>query len=145
MHLPVLIVVFLLALLIFGPRTIRQRSNGCALVVLGVVGIFTVALVAAANVTGTWEVESTFDGSSVSEGGFDCAFKQDGERLTGACSGGTAPLTGEVKGQNVTWQIKAGRTQETITFTGIVDEAGTSMKGRFSMAEKGGHFTALKQ
>jgi len=113
---------------------------------LRVVGIFVVALAATtANVTGTWEIEATFDDSSVSGGGFDCAFKQDGERLTGSCSGGTAPLTGEVQAQNITWQLKAGVTQEAVTFTGVVDEAGASMKGRFTIGGTGGRFTALKQ
>ena len=53
-----------------------------------------VALVAAADITGNWEVEATFDDSSVAGGGFDCVYKQQGEQLTGNCSGGTASVTG---------------------------------------------------
>ncbi len=109
-------------------------------------GLAFVVLVAAPDVTGTWEVESTFDDSSIPGGGFDCAFKQVEEQLTGNCSGGTAPLTGEVKGQNVVWRLRGpGSPPDTITFTGTVDQAGTSMKGRFTIAGKGGRFTALKQ
>ena len=62
------------------------------------VALFTafaiVALIAALNVTGTWELELAFDDSSLSAGGFDCVFKEEGEQLTGNCSGGTATVTG---------------------------------------------------
>jgi hypothetical protein len=108
-------------------------------------GLAVVVLAAAVDLTGKWEVESNFDDSSIPGGGFDCSFKQDGEELTGNCSDGTAPVTGELKGQNVTWKMKAGVTQETITFTGTVDDAGTTIKGRFTMADKGGRFAASKQ
>jgi hypothetical protein len=108
-------------------------------------GLAVVLLAAALDVTGKWEVESTFDDSSLSGGGFDCSFKQDGEQLTGDCSDGAAPVTGELKGQNVTWKMKARVTQETITFAGTVDDAGRTMKGRFAMPGKGGSFTASKQ
>jgi hypothetical protein len=109
-------------------------------------GLLAVGLAAAAlDLTGKWEVESNFDDSRTPGGGFDCVFEQDGEKLTGSCSDGTAPVTGELKGQNVTWKLRARVSQEMITFTGEVDEAGTSMKGRFTMADKGGTFTASKQ
>jgi hypothetical protein len=103
-----------------------------------------VVLVAAADITGTWEVEATFDDSSVAGGEFDCAFKQQGEQLTGSCSGGTASVTGEVKGQNVSWRLQTAN-RDALTFTGTVDEAGTGIKGRFTVAGKGGQFTAVKQ
>jgi hypothetical protein len=63
--------------------------------------------------------------------------------LTGNCQ--EIPLTGEVKGTHVTWQIRAGQTQDIITYTGTMNESGTSINGRFSMAGKGGRFTASKQ
>ena len=113
---------------------------------VGLAMVATLALVAAAgaaNVSGSWEVEATFDDSSLAGGGFDCTFKQDGERLTGNCM--SISLTGEVKGPRITWQIKAGQTQETITYTGEVNEVGTSIDGRFSMVDKGGRFTASKR
>jgi hypothetical protein len=97
-----------------------------------------VVLAAALDLTGKWEVEANFDDSSLSGGGFDCAVKQDGERLMGTCSDGTAQLTGELKGQNVSWKMKE------VTYTGSVNETGTSIKGRFTIAGKGGSFTALK-
>ena len=108
-------------------------------------GLAVVVLAAALDLAGKWEVEFTLDDSSLAGGGFDCSFKQDGEQLTGACADGAAAVTGELKGQNVTWKMKAGVTQETITFAGTVDDAGTTMKGRFAMPDKGGSFTASKQ
>ena len=43
------------------------------------------------------------------------------------------------------WRIKAGQTQDIITYTGAMNESGTFIKGRFSMTGKGGRFTASKQ
>ena len=97
----------------------------------------------AANLSGTWQIDADFDDASLSGGGFDCVFKQAGDRLTGSCQ--EIPLTGEVKGTSVTWQIRAGQTQDTITYTGTMNESGTSIKGRFSMPGKGGRFIASKQ
>jgi hypothetical protein len=97
----------------------------------------------APNLSGTWEIDANFDDPSLSGGGFDCVFKQEGDRLTGSCQ--QIQLTGEVKGTNVTWRIKAGRTADIITYTGTMNESGTRIDGRFSMAGKGGRFTASKQ
>jgi len=98
---------------------------------------------AAADLSGTWEIEAEFDDPTLSGGGFDCVFKQTGDRLTGSCQ--EIPLSGEVKGTNVAWRIKAGQTQDIITYTGGMNESGTFIKGRFSMTGKGGRFTASKQ
>ena len=108
-------------------------------------GLALVALAAASDVTGTWDVDASFDDASMGGGGFDCAFTQDGVKLTGACSDGTAPLTGEVAEQSVVWRISAGNPPVTTTFTGTVDASGRSMKGRFTRADKGGTFTATRQ
>jgi hypothetical protein len=97
----------------------------------------------AANLSGTWEIDADFDDASLSGGGFDCVFKQEGDRLTGSCQ--DIPLTGEVREANVKWQIRAGQTQDVITYTGTVNDSGTRINGRFSMAGKGGRFTASKQ
>jgi len=101
-------------------------------------GLTAVVLTATLDLTGNWEVEANFDDSSLSAGGFDCALKQDGEQLTGTCSGGSAQLTGELKGQNVSWKMKE------VTYVGTVNETGTSMRGRFTINGQGGSFTALK-
>ena len=116
-----------------------------ALVVALCPALAVVALVAAADLTGNWEVEATFEDSSVAGGGFDCAFKQQGEQLTGNCSGGTVSVTGEVKGQNVSWRRQGAVNSDALTFTGTVDEAGTGIKGHFTIAGKGGQFSAVKQ
>jgi hypothetical protein len=101
------------------------------------------SLAGSGNLSGRWEIDATFDDPSLSGGGFDCGFEQQGDRLTGSCQ--QIPLTGEVKGTDVTWRIKAGQTQDTITYTGTMNESGTSINGRFSMPGKGGRFTASKQ
>jgi len=101
-------------------------------------GLTVVVLTATLDLTGTWTVDADFDDSSLSGGGFDCSLKQDGEQLTGTCSDGSAQLTGELKGQNVSWTMKEA------TYTGTVNETGTSINGRFTIAGKGGSFTALK-
>ena len=111
---------------------------------LGIVAALALVMAAAASdLSGKWEIEATFDDNTLSGGGFDCAFKQEGERLTGNCMG--VSLAGEAKGTRVSWQIKAGQTQETITYTGAVNDTGTIINGRFSMADKGGRFTGSKQ
>ena len=97
----------------------------------------------APDLSGTWEIDANFDDANLSGGGFDCVFAQEGDRLTGSCQ--DIPLTGEVNGTNVRWQIKAGQTQDTITYTGSMNESGTSINGRFSMPGKGGRFTAAKR
>ncbi|HEX7138645.1 MAG TPA: hypothetical protein VF219_12385, partial [Vicinamibacterales bacterium] len=125
-----------------------SKEMRCVMTTMGLMPVTLLAslvLVAAVNISGHWEVESSFDDASLAGGGFDCAFKQAGDKLTGDCSEGTTPLTGEVQGQSVRWQMKAGKTQETITYTGVLDQAGTSMKGRFVIGDKGGRFTASKR
>jgi hypothetical protein len=67
--------------------------------------------------------------TSRSTGGFDCVLKQDGERVTGRCSSGTATMTGEVKGQTVSLRLPEGNPPT--TFTGTLDKAGTRPTGPF--------------
>src|SRR5713101_1574052 len=95
------------------------------------IGLAPIAVIAASDVTGNWEVEANFDDGNLAGGGFDCAFKQDGERFTGKCSGGTADVIGEVKGQKVTWAAGKSPETPTLTFTGTLDQTATSMNGRF--------------
>ena len=102
--------------------------------------LVVVAVLTAADLSGTWDVDVTFDDPAVEGGDIDCVITQDGEQLKGTCSGGTAPLAGEVNGQSVKWRIGgAGH-----TFNGTLDETGTRIKGRFTAAGKDGSFTALK-
>jgi hypothetical protein len=104
-----------------------------------------VGLVAAANVTGTWELEGTFDDPKLADArsGFDCVLKQNGERVTGKCSAGTAVVTGEVRAQTVTLRLSELKPQT--TFTGTLDKAGTRLEGTFVVGDKHGRFTAVKQ
>jgi hypothetical protein len=102
-----------------------------------------VVLGAVANMTGTWEFDGTFDDANASGGGFDCVLRQDGEQVTGKCSGGTAAMTGEVKGQAVT--LRLPDVNPPTIFTGTLNEAGTSLAGRFVAGDKSGRFTAVKQ
>ena len=101
-------------------------------------GLTVVVLAATLNLTGEWDVEANVDDSSLAGGGFDCALKQDGEQLTGTCSGGEVQLTGELKGQTVDWKMLTG------TYTGTVKEAGTRIEGRFTVDGKGGSVFASK-
>jgi hypothetical protein len=102
-------------------------------------GLTVVVLAATVDLTGEWGVEGNFDDRNLAGGGFDCALKQDGEHLTGTCSDGSAQLTGEVKGQTVSWKMLAG------TYTGTVNETGTSIAGRFTVEGVGsGSFYASK-
>jgi hypothetical protein len=99
-----------------------------------------VAVVTTADLSGTWDVDVSFDDPAVEGGDIDCVIKQDGEQLKGTCSDGTAPLTGEVSGQSVRWRIGGAGN----TFNGTLDETGTRIKGRFTAAGKDGSLTALK-
>jgi hypothetical protein len=120
------------------PRSVEQLTQFCAGAGSRTAPAPIAGATAILDLTGKWAVEGAFDDTTLSGGGFDCAFKQDGEQLTGTCSDDPSQLTGEVKGQNVSWKLKA------VTYTGTVNEAGTSIKGRFTVAGKGGSFAALK-
>jgi hypothetical protein len=86
-------------------------------------------LAAAAEVSGRWEVESSFD-----------------DRLTGSCSDGTASLTGEVDGQLITWRLSnVARSSSAIIFTGTINDAGNRIDGRFTSGDQAGRFVAAKQ
>jgi hypothetical protein len=103
------------------------------------------ALVAAANLTGTWELESTFDDPklTLAASGFDCVLRQMGDRVSGKCSAGTATMTGEVSGQNVI--LRLPQLTPPTTFTGTLDKTGTHLQGRFVVGDKAGRFIAVKK
>src|SRR5687767_2820056 len=103
-------------------------------------------VIGAPDLSGTWDVDVRFDDPSLEGGEIDCAIQQAGQQLKGTCSGGTAPLSGDVSGQNVRWRI--GGTDKSAgtghMFTGTLDDAGIRIKGRFTANGKDGSFTALK-
>jgi hypothetical protein len=103
------------------------------------------SLSAATDISGKWEVEATFDDPSLGAGGFDCVVKQEGERLTGSCSDGTASLAGETDDQKITWRVSNGaQPPVTTTFIGTLNRSGTAIEGRFSTGARSGSFTAAK-
>ncbi len=106
-------------------------------------GFALAVVLAASDLSGSWVVDFTFDDASMAGGGIDCTFKQNDEQVTGDC--GQGAVTGELKGRNITWRLRSGNPRVTTTFTGTVDDAARSMKGRFTRADKGGTFTASKQ
>lgn len=110
-----------------------------AVSVLALSVLAMVAVVATADLSGTWDVDVSFDDPAVEGGDIDCVITEDGGLLKGACSDGTAALAGEVSGQTVRWRIGTAN-----TFNGTLDETGTRIKGRFTAAGKGGSFTAVK-
>jgi hypothetical protein len=104
-----------------------------------------VALSASTDISGKWEVEANFDDPKIEAGGFDCVVKQEGERLTGTCSDGTASLDGKIDGQQITWRVSNGAKPPAITtFTGILNASGTAIEGKFTSGTRGGTFSAAK-
>jgi hypothetical protein len=96
------------------------------------------------DVTGKWTMAvETQAGSGTPT--FD--LKQDGETVTGHYKGqlGEAPVTGTVKGNEVTltYKVNAQGLDLTVTYTGTVE--GDTMKGNVSLGELGeGTFTGKK-
>jgi len=95
------------------------------------------AALAAADVTGDWELELNPD-----FGGVDdvkgCTLKQDGEKLTVNCGAG-ANILGEVHGQRVTFVAKTGTKEEyAATFTGELDERATTITGTWNLTDENG-------
>jgi hypothetical protein len=111
-----------------------------------IVALAVVTLIGAVDLSGTWDVDVTFDDRAVGGGEIDCAITQEGAQLKGTCSGGTAQLTGDVSGQDVKWRMSGAEKSSPPgpTFTGTVDEAGRRIKGRFTAGGKDGSFTAFK-
>ena len=99
---------------------------------------------AAADVSGTWDaVVETAQGTGTPV----FTFKQDGAKLTGQYKGqlGEAPLTGTVKGNEVSFTFTVNPGEEIkVEYTGTVD--GTAMKGTTKFGTYGdGSFTAKKR
>ena len=106
----------------------------------------------AADLTGSWTLEFQTDGSTNLYNG-ECAFKQEGDRLTGSCGSGfttPVPVKGSVKGSTATFQFMTGIDAGfTATFAGQLDEQETSMKGSWRFVDQEGNkgegkFTAMK-
>jgi len=91
----------------------------------------------AVNVTGDWSVTVE---TSAGSGSPSFTFKQEGEKLTGTYKGqfGESPLTGTVKGADISFTIKINAQGQdlTIVYTGTI-EGKDSMKGKVALGELG--------
>jgi hypothetical protein len=97
---------------------------------------------AAADVSGTWTFAGDVVGNAIN---MKCAFKQEGGKVTGVCTHlghADSPTAGDVAGDKVTFQHKVD--EYDLTFTGILDAAGTSMKGDIAVAGVAGTFSGTK-
>ena len=112
---------------------------------LAAVALFSVAAVAAdVNVTGTWNMMVE---TQAGTGTPTFTLEQKGTAVTGHYKGqlGEAPVTGTVKGNELTlnYKVNAQGTDLSVTYVGTVD--GNSIKGKVSLGELGeGTFTGTK-
>jgi hypothetical protein len=102
------------------------------------------ALAADANVAGEWDFSVETQAGS---GTPHFSLKQDGTTVTGNYKGalGEAPVTGTVKGNELTinFKVSAQGTELECTYTGTVE--GDTIKGKVSLGELGeGTFTGKK-
>jgi hypothetical protein len=102
------------------------------------------ALAADANVTGEWDFTVE---TQAGTGSPHFSLKQDGTALSGTYKGqlGEAPVSGTVKGNDVTisFKVNAQGTDLAITYSGTVE--GDTIKGKVSLGELGeGTFTGKK-
>jgi hypothetical protein len=90
----------------------------------------------AGDVTGAWTFSmNDFSGQPRS---FDCTFKQEGTRLTGACGdeGDKVTITGTVKDREVKFQHQTGKKNEiTAHYSGDLNEAATTLKGKWRVVD----------
>jgi len=104
----------------------------------------SVAIAADANVTGKWTMTVT---SQAGTGSPTFDLKQEGDTVTGTYKGalGEAPVTGSVKGNDLTLNIKiSAQGQElAVVYSGKIE--GDSVSGKVSLGEMGeGTFTGKK-
>jgi hypothetical protein len=112
----------------------------------------------AADVSGEWSVKGSFDSTTVAKGmqpqaDLVCTFAQQSATLTGSCrppdGPGGVPIAGLVQGQQVEWHfdiaIELNGKKQTVTYISTLNDAGTSMRGTFAIADRRGEFTAEKQ
>ncbi|HKS57093.1 MAG TPA: hypothetical protein VJS12_17485 [Steroidobacteraceae bacterium] len=102
------------------------------------------ALAADANVAGEWDFQVE---TQAGTGTPHFSLKQDGSSVTGHYKGqlGEAPVTGTVKGNELTlnFKVSAQGADLAITYTGTVE--GDSIKGKVVLGEMGeGTFTGKK-
>ena len=110
---------------------------------LFVVALLATSVLAAVDLTGTWNCKVVLGEQS---GTPTFVLKQQGEKLTGTYSGalGDAPVTGTVKGSDVTIDFEASGAQ--IHYAGKVDKDGKKIEGTCDYGgQASGTFTATKK
>lgn len=104
---------------------------------VGIWDIMIESQTAGANITGEWSFAVE---TSAGSGNPSFTFKQEGEKLTGTYKGqlGEGPLTGTVKGSDVTFTVKVNAQGQdlTIVYTGKIENNDT-MKGKVVLGELG--------
>jgi hypothetical protein len=107
-------------------------------------GLILVAVsLVAADVSGTWNANVETDAGS---GTPVFVLKQSGEKLSGTYSGalGEAKVSGSVQGGDVVIEFEVQEMK--ILYTGKLDAAGQTMKGKVDLAGMAsGTFTAVKK
>ena len=97
--------------------------------------------VAAADVSGDWEILLTTEATSVPR--LACTLVQKGEELTGSCKpaggpqGESVDLTGKVDGDRIScqWSVVTPKGQKfTYALTGKLDANNTTMAGTFTLS-----------
>ena len=104
---------------------------------------FLAVSVFAADISGTWDATVQ---TSAGNGTPTFVLKQDGDKLTGTYTGtlGNAPVTGTVKGSDVTLEFEVSGTK--VKYMGKIDSAGTKMEGTCDYGGQAtGSFTATKK
>ncbi len=108
-----------------------------------VVALLATSVLAAVDLTGTWNCKVVLGEQS---GTPTFVLKQQGEKLTGTYSGalGDAPVTGTVKGSDVTIDFEASGAQ--IHYAGKVDKDGKKIEGTCDYGgQASGTFVATKK
>jgi hypothetical protein len=99
-----------------------------------------------ADVTGNWQVQLEIHANGMAMAARPlCAFQQKGEDLSGTCKGPSSegPITGTVKGQQVSFTWKTARGEW--TFNGNLDGIVITGSGTGPGSDVKGPFTAKKQ
>jgi hypothetical protein len=107
--------------------------------------VFAAVVVAAADVSGTWNVDGDVVGNAVK---FTCVLKQSGETLSGTATieGKDVPMSGSIKERAVTLEFDVdyqGSTYHNV-YKGTARDNGV-IDGRIEVAGVEGTFTAKKQ
>jgi hypothetical protein len=119
------------------------RMKKTSIFLFVVVALLATSVLAAVDLTGTWNCKVVLGEQS---GTPTFVLKQQGEKLTGTYSGalGDAPITGTVKGSDVTIDFEASGAQ--IHYAGKVDKDGKKIEGTCDYGgQASGTFLATKK